>query len=165
MSFTRTVGKYPIDYWTFMARSMSIRLKIIIKNRRIEADSIPPGVLHDARKYFDMLVDDGLIRSSTRSNMSASDPLSSDQVPGQKDGANARGVLQKIQDHKKFVDQLEVPRELSAEDVKEARRLVKFFNELAEDGEAERYYQAVKLNIPGIPAIGVTMRNGRLVHG
>lgn len=116
------------SYWLVMARVMELKIKGVVAAKRIEEQSIPDGVLADAKNFF-VLVQSHIDNSAK--NLPAA--LNAYVIARHALPHNyaQEEAIKELRNLAEFVSTLNNPRGISDEECLVAKRLCHFFSQLA----------------------------------
>ena len=153
MSQTISAGVVGPSYWLYLAAVMAGRLEKVAKKKRLSIGDIPKGAANDAREFFRLALEaagDDLPQNPPASINACK--IAADAVRGSVRPAprNRQELEERLALFSSFVEDLQRPHELSADETETAKALSKFFLLLQQDGEAEAYEQVIHLEEPHI---------------
>jgi hypothetical protein len=134
-----------------MASVMVASFKKIVHMSRIELGDVPKGVQNDAQRFFNLVLQaagDNLPDNppaSVNAYVIAADAVKESSHSVLKTRQEFQHYLQRLSD---FVGNLQLPRDLTEEELETAQDLRKFFLQLHRRGEAEAYGHSVHLEVP-----------------
>lgn len=154
MSQTISLGIVGPSYWAYTAFVMTDSLASVTETGEIERQAIPRGVLRDAKRFFDLILQSlnggpsERIPASNNAYLIARDVIKRTADPTPQTGDEIRKTILR---YASFVNKLDEPRKLPASDVRTATELVHFFTGLHEQGSTERYIAGVHMEQPFLP--------------
>jgi len=150
MSWTPSVDVVGATYWSYMSAVMKDALDRTVRERRVKADAVPPGVLQDANEFFRLATGATSAHRPTNPPASihafvlAADVLrreSGPRLPNEK-------LEGSLDEYSEFVKRFRNARKLTNAEVALARRVSRFFEALHLAGEESAYEDKVQMETP-----------------
>jgi hypothetical protein len=150
MSQTISIGVVGASHWTYMATVMAEWLEQFIKTNKPE-DEIPKGVYKSALRFFDLVLQaaNGTVPTNPLASINAY-LIAADAIAGSTHShtSTRHELRSRLEEFKLFLDQLPTTKKLDKHTKSVAIALEEFFNNLADEGEAESYEQNVRFEDP-----------------
>jgi hypothetical protein len=149
VSETISVGVVGPSHWSYMAAVMAQRLEAVVERRRLEARDIPLGVYLDAKKFFDLVLQE--VGGGPRENPPASINayvIAAHAVREAQSMPAAQDVKPSLEEYSRLLLGLQQPRDLTVDELNTAGALRKFFLQLRKAGQVEAYERRIRFEEP-----------------
>jgi hypothetical protein len=138
MSATNSMFGYGNNYWSYMAIEMHFQLNKIIRKKSVDKNSIPKGVFLDARNFLSLAYkatsgEFNLDPSVNFQALSLAAETASSLSFGSKTQEN--DLKKELSEFLHLLKNLEHLKTLNENDIKIAKKMTKFFEQLAKEGE------------------------------
>ncbi len=144
MSKTVSVGVVGPSHWAYMASVMAEKLQAMRDSGETNVARIPPGVLRDAREFYNLVLDAAGEKAPVNPPASINAyALAADAVRAVSGDASRADVGETLGKQKELLDGIQEPRKLDSEELHTLSSLHGLFLWLKQEGESDAYEHTV----------------------